>query len=91
MRLKTIKRDPSQIDSDKYWDLVRRTLGDIFQKSPGDVKSLENRVRSSPPDEQVLFYHLEPLSTAAELAGTNPTQEEIERYKILRANIYNIP
>lgn len=91
MRSNTSKYDLSKIDSDRYWDLVRRTLGDIFHKSPNDARPLENDVRNSSPDEQVLFYHSEPLSIAAEIADKAPTQQDVERYTRLRANIYGIP
>ena len=91
MRLRTIKKDLSKIDSDRYWDLVRRTLGDIFHRNPNDASPLEHEVRTSPPEEQVLFYHLEPLSTAADIADREPTPQQIERYKALRANVYKLP
>ncbi len=91
MQSGTSKYDLSKVDSDKYWELVRRTLADIFSKNPNDAQPLENEVRNSSPDEQVLFYHSEPLSTAAGIAGRVPTQQDIDEYKRLRAVVYGLP
>ena len=87
----TSKYDVSKIDADRYWELVRKTLEDVFFKDPDSVKPLESDVRSSSPDEQILFYHLEPLSTAAEIAEAIPIPSQIVDYKKLRSRIYNIP
>ncbi len=89
------KADLSEIDSDKYWELVGKTLTDIFSKNPSDAqrdaKRLENEIKNSSPDEQVLFYHSEPLSVAADIAARVPTPQEIALYKALRARIYGLP
>ena len=83
--------NPSQIDSDRYWELVRRALRDIFSKDPNDATPLEYEVKNSFPDEEILFYHSEPLSTAAEIADEIPTQSQIDAYKKVRSQIFGIP
>ena len=83
--------DPSKIDSDRYWELVRRVLKDLFSKDPNTAAPLEHEIKNSSPDEQVLFYHSEPLSTATEIADKIPTQGQIDDYKKLRSKIYGIP
>ena len=83
---------PAQIShSDKYWELVRRTLKDIFSKYASDANPLEREVNNMPPDEQFLFYHSEALSIASEIADEIPTPSQIDRYKHLRGNIFGIP
>ena len=78
-------------DSNRYWELVRRTLKDVFSRDPSIADSLENEVRNSAQDEEELFYHSEPLSTAAEIAGEQLAPGDIDTYKKLRADVYGIP
>ncbi len=79
---------PSEIDSDTYWKLVRRTLEDIFYKHGTDADGLEQWLTGRNPDEQILFYHSEPLSIAAEIADEVPTQNQFNLYKKLRDTIF---
>ena len=90
MDSETSRYDLSKLDFDKYWELVRKTLGDIFAKNPNAAQPLENEIRNSSPDEQILFYHSEPLSTAAGIAEKVPTEKEVKKYKTLRAKVYGL-
>jgi hypothetical protein len=64
----------------QYWDLVKRTLEEIFGVDPAHADALRREVKTWPAQEQLLFYHAEPLDVAADLAGRPPTQHEVESY-----------
>ncbi len=57
-----------------------------FDKDPQEAQRLEDRVRRSPPDEQILFYNLEPRITASGIADQTPTEEDIVAYKRVRSS-----
>lgn len=88
MAAETSRYDLAKLDTAKYWELVRRTLEDIFAKNQNDAQPLEHEVKNSSADEQILFYHSEPLTIAAGIAEKDPSPQEIKRYKALRAKIY---
>lgn len=70
-------------DADRYWDLVKRTLDTIFQESPESAHRLSKEVSTWPNEEQLLFYHGEPLDVAADLAGRPPSDDEVKEYRHL--------
>lgn len=84
----TSKYDLTKVDPDRYWRLVHLTLSRVFDVEQGEATPLETEVKGSSPDEQLLFYHSEALSTAADIAERVPTVDEIEQYKKLRAAVY---
>ncbi len=87
----TSKYDLLKIDTDRYWSLVRETLETVFGEDTKKADELEDELRTRPTDEQVLFYNLEPLTTATGIVGRDPTDRDIEEYKTIRAHLYHIP
>ena len=85
--------DLSQIERDKYWELVDKTLKDIFHATVPSTaaQQLKQSINKSKPDNQVLFYHSEPLSIVSEIAGKKPTLTQIDVYRKLRSGIYGLP
>lgn len=69
--------------ADKYWDLVKRTLDEVFQHSTKPAEHLRWAMSDWPPEEQLLLYHAEPLNVAADLAGRRPSDAEIKAYRHL--------
>ncbi len=82
----TITLDQSYPRIDAYWILVGETLKKVFgvqdEKVVELVKGLQNEVQEGSLEEQVIFYHAEPLDVAADLAGTDkaPTSEQVSEY-----------
>jgi hypothetical protein len=78
--------DPSRsninlIETGRYWNLVKRTLAEIFEKDTSIANELETSIYNANIEEQILFYHMEPLYTAADLAGKQqPSDDEVVRY-----------
>lgn len=68
---------------DKYWNLVKRTLSEVFKEKTNSVDILRKEVRRRPPDEQLLFYHSEPLDVAADLVGERPDGIQVKKYRRL--------
>lgn len=56
----------------KYWDLVKRTLGEVFKENTNSADTLRKEASQRPADEQLQFYHAEPVDIAADLAGQRP-------------------
>jgi len=70
-------------DADRYWDLVKKTLDEVFHESPEPAHRLSKEVSTWPSEEQLLFYHGEPLDIAADLAGRPPSDDEVKAYRNL--------
>ena len=68
---------------DKYWRLVKRTLGEVFKEKTDSVDALRTEVSQRPADEQLQFYHAEPLDIAADLAGRRPDENQVKEYRSL--------
>ena len=78
----TTDSNPVYPDAEKYWELVKKTLDEVFQKDTGSADDLRRDVWTSPPDEQWQFYHAEPLDVAADLAGIEEiTEEDVQDYR----------
>ena len=69
---------------EQYWQLVRKSLENIFSKSPNEADSLQQAIENLPTAQQDFFYNEEPFNVAADLAGENPTDSQIEVYLWLR-------
>ena len=41
----------------QYWDLVTRTLEEIFGIDPAQADTLRREIKTWPAQEQLLFYH----------------------------------
>ena len=68
---------------DQYWGLVQRTLCEVFKDNTHSVDTLRKEVRCRPADEQLQFYHAEPLDIAADLAGKRPDTSQVTEYRKL--------
>jgi hypothetical protein len=72
---------PAFIHIDRYWQMVRRTLEEVFrQPNSNRVNDLEQDIKNSSSEEQVMFYHAEPLDIAADIIGRAPTDNEVSGY-----------
>ena len=79
---------------ERYWDMVRSAIEQIFQNSDvaRQVDDFRREVSQSPEEEQILFYHAEPLDVAADLVGsTSPTAEQYRRYGELARRLSWVP
>jgi hypothetical protein len=68
---------------DKYWGLVKRTLGEVFKEKTDSVDTLRKEVSQRPADEQLQFYHAEPLDIASDLVGKQPDENQVKKYRSL--------
>ena len=69
---------------EEYWALVRKSLKNIFSKSPNEADALQQAIEDLPTAQQDFFYNEEPFNVAADLAGENPTDSQIKVYLWLR-------
>ena len=69
---------------EQYWQLVRKSLENIFSKSPNEADALQQAIEDLPTAQQDFFYNEEPFNVAADLAGENPTDSQIKVYLWLR-------
>jgi hypothetical protein len=70
-------------EADRYWDLVKRTLENVLHEHPDPAQHLSREISTWPEQERLLFYHAEPLDVAADLAGRQPTADEVKAYRRL--------
>ena len=83
--------DLSHQGMERYWDIVRETLETILNNhhSSSIVDKLRAVVEQCPIDEQELFYHAEPLTTAMDIEGMKARQlsdYHLQRYYELTRN-----
>jgi hypothetical protein len=65
-----------------YWFMVEHALSDVFRVSRDLHKDLRLEMDNASPEEQLLFYHAEPLDVAADLAGQRPpTGAQVVAYR----------
>ncbi len=57
----------------EYWRRVKFALRAYFRESEDLADRFRRSVEAAPVPEQLLVYHLDPLSVAAELAGARDT------------------
>ena len=69
---------------EQYWQLVRKSLENIFSKSPNEADTLQQTIENLPTAQQDFFYNEEPLNVAADLVDENPTDSQIKVYLWLR-------
>ncbi len=72
---------------DAYWELVKKTLSDVFQADIGVVDALRKELNDLPAEEQLLFYHAEPLDVAADLADQRPDDGQVKAYRQLAERV----
>jgi hypothetical protein len=67
---------------DAYWELVARSLEQVFGRNRTLADPYRKEIDHAPPSEQSLAYHQEPIEVAADLAGIaeiTPDQQQIYR------------
>lgn len=65
---------------DEFWQVVGRALEHVFHGNPADAHQLRQEIDSLSDEEQLLFYHAEPLDVAADLADVTPTPVQVQSY-----------
>jgi hypothetical protein len=68
---------------DEYWELVKKTLSHVFQADSDLADILRGELSGRPAEEQLLFYHAEPLDVAADLADQRPDHGQVKAYRQL--------
>ena len=66
-----------------FWSLVRAAMTRVYEADAGRVTRMRNRVRAMDYRKQLLFYHLDPLSVAANLSGKAISDSDVEGYRSL--------
>jgi hypothetical protein len=85
----------ANLGEDRYWELVKDTLEKIFREpSTKAADDLRQDVAQSPREEQLIFYHAEPLDVAADIVGKVPEAHQVDQYQKLvkdRLRTWGIP
>ncbi len=68
---------------DEYWELVKKTLSDVFQADSDVADTLRGELSGRLAEEHLLFYHAEPLDVAADLADQRPDDGQVKAYRQL--------
>jgi hypothetical protein len=76
------------IPIDRFWTLVERAYREVLEGTDDEaVSGLRSDIAERPAEEQVLFYHEEPLNVALDLVeredqrrGIEPTPDQIKDY-----------
>jgi hypothetical protein len=72
---------------DEYWRVVERTLDNVFNGNPTNARRLRQEIDTLSDDEQLIFYHAEPLDVAADLADVTPSSAQVQQYDALAQNL----
>ena len=67
----------------EFWRRVKRALREIFGASPDLADVYRKKVEKAPVREQMLAYHGEPLHIAADLAGRDISDDDIDVYRTM--------
>ena len=70
----------SKTDIDRYWALVKLTMEKLLGGNLRLADDLRHEISGCPDQEQLLFYHTEPLQVAADLVDKRPSKNEVEAY-----------
>jgi hypothetical protein len=83
----SINNDQLYPYADQYWSIVKKTYEEVFYINPDNIPDVVRRtdalrsvISRRPPQEQILFYHREPLSVAADIIGEQISQNHIKKY-----------
>ena len=68
---------------ERYWETVERSLEKVFGRPPEAARRYRELVETdeTPCAEQILVYHQEPITVAADLAGETITPEHQRIYR----------
>lgn len=67
-------------DTRRFWRMVEATLRTVFERPADAAEGLADELAALPAEEQLLFYHAEPLDVAADLADVVPDEDQTRRY-----------
>jgi hypothetical protein len=69
-------------EPDRYWNFLSETLSRVFGRSDAVnlVGIIRKNVEASPCQEQLLFFHSEPLDIAAEFTQTEVDSILVSKY-----------
>lgn len=88
----TIEADKPYPRPNEYWKLVHETLMLVFQLPRQQaLRLVDNRrlqFNDRPFDEQLQFYHAEPLDIAADLAEKRPNDVDVNAYLKLASKLH---
>lgn len=71
----------------RYWGFLRMTLAEVFKAKDADalVKELQNELSTASADEQLFFFHYEPLEVASKVTQQTPDSNMLDEYaKLVR-------
>jgi hypothetical protein len=71
----------------EFWQVVERTLERVFQRDPADARQLRQEIDNLSDEEQLIFYHAEPLDIAADLADMTPSSSQVQQYDAVARNL----
>lgn len=78
------------VRADEYWQIVERAYRDVLAGGdPERVHELRRRLADRPQEEQLLFYHEEPLNVALDLVAEDPanppqpSDHQLEHYRAI--------
>jgi hypothetical protein len=60
--------DPADVQTERYWHVVKRTVGEIFQGDVQVVEQVQNRLARQSKGTQEKFYKTDPYIVAADIA-----------------------
>ena len=67
------------IATDRFWFLVERAYLEVLNGTKREaISKLRNNIAERPAEEQVLFYHEEPLNVALDLVESEDRRRAIE-------------
>jgi hypothetical protein len=66
----------------KYWDMLLETLSSVFLRTDAAdlLAAIKNEIQKGSSQEQLVFFHKEPLDVAALVIGTNPSASLVTLY-----------
>lgn len=66
-----------------YWELVRAAMVKLYGGDSRRASKLRREVRAMDARKRSFFYHMDPLSVAANLSGKVISESDVEKYHFL--------
>jgi hypothetical protein len=72
-------------DPKRYWGFLRLTLAEVFEVNDADdlVGELQIDLSMASGEEQLFFFHYEPLEVASEVTGSTLNSNMLDKYQRL--------
>jgi hypothetical protein len=77
--------DPAEVQADKYWRVVGRTVAEVFHGDAGAVEGVRSRLAAQPKGTREKFYQTEPYTVAADIAkepGAGTPRQQLDYLRI---------